>query len=181
MSAQSCLYKNRQSNLQGLSRFFKKLLTPLFLVFMASSVYSADIDIDKLALKAKEQNKHIMFFHHIPGCPYCKAMLKENFQDEALLKQIDENFIYVDIYTATEGSIRLKDFQGNYKEFSGHVGAFAYPSTIFMNGDGEVIHKAVGYRNIDEHFAEISYVSTGSYKTMDLEAYVQKLELEQEW
>ncbi|MBE0496138.1 MAG: thioredoxin family protein [Campylobacterales bacterium] len=159
---------------------FKTTVKTLFVLLIASCAYALDVDVASIAHDAKKQNKHVMFFHHIPGCPYCKAMLDENFKDEAILKEIEAHFIYVDVYTQTQGTITYKDFKGSYKAFSAHVGAFAYPSTLFMNGEGEVVHAAIGYRNINEHFAEISYVSTGSYKHMDLESYVQKLELEKE-
>jgi len=49
-----------------------------------------------------------------------------------------------------------------------------------MNSEGEVIHRAIGYKNIDEYLAEMKYVSTKSYKTIDLESFNQKLEFEKE-
>lgn len=162
---------------------FNRLLSfvkPFLLFTLVISAYGIDIDIDKLLQTAKKQNKQIMFFHHIPRCPYCETMLAENFHDTTILKEIDKKFLYVDIYTANKGNIKFQDFQGSYKEFSTFIGAFVYPSTIFMNDKGEVVNKAIGYRNIEEHFAEIKYVSTESYKTMDLESYTMKLEFEKE-
>ena len=174
-------FANKQESLyEGLLLVVKNLLKPFLFFILISSAHSTDIDVNKLLQVAKNQNKHIMFFHHIPGCPYCKAMLGENFKDEIILREIDKNFIHVDIFTAGKGSVKFQDFEGSYKEFSKHIGAFVYPATIFMNNKGEVIHKAMGYRNIDEYFTEITYVSTRSYKTMDLESYALKLELEKE-
>ena len=135
----------QQSILNRLLHFVK----PLLFFIIVISAHGTDIDVDKLLQWAKKQNKHIMFFHHIPECPYCKTMLTENFQDATILKEIDKNFLYVDVYTANKGDIRFKDFKGSYKEFSAFIGAFVYPSTIFMNDKGEVVHKAIGYRNID--------------------------------
>lgn len=166
------------TTLQPLRSWLQHFARLLLFFVLVSSTQAADIDIDKLLITAKKQNKHLLFFHHIPGCPYCKAMLDENFKDEKLLKEISTNFIHVEIYTANEERVKFQDFEGSTKEFSDHLGAFVYPSTIFMNSDGKIIHSAIGYRNVDEHFADISYVSTGSYQTMDLEAYKLKLELE---
>jgi len=160
----------------GFLHFFKNLNKTLFIFLFAGFAYGADLDIEKIVNEVKSQNKDILFFHHIPGCPYCAAMIEENFKDEALMHEIQENFIYVDIYTKTDGEIKYKDFKGSYKDFSTYVGAFAYPATTFMNANGEIIHRAIGYRNIGEHYAEIKYVSSKSYKTMDLDAY--KIELE---
>lgn len=173
-------FTKQQSILNGLLHFIKTLLSPFLFFIIVVSSNAADIDINKLIQTAKQQNKHIMFFHHIPGCPYCKAMLDESFQDDSILDVINKNFLYVDIYTANKDDIIFKDFQGSFKEFSTYIGAFVYPSTIFMNNDGEVIHTAIGYRNIDEYYAEITYVSTENYKKMDLESYILKLEFEKD-
>lgn len=158
-----------------------KTIIKLFLFFfLVESAYSNDIDANKLLQVAKKQNKDILFFNHIPNCPYCKAMLDENFKDEGILEELDKNFIHVDVYTANKGNIKFKDFEGSHKEFSAHIGAFVYPSTIFMDAEGNIIHKAIGYRNIDEYFAEITYVSAKSYKMMDLESHIEKIELEKD-
>ena len=146
---------------------------------LISSTYGVDIDVNKLLQAAKKQSKHMMFFYHIPRCPYCKAMLSENFQDKTILKEVDKNFIYVDIYTANQGRIKFQGFEGSYKEFSKHMGALVYPATIFMSPEGKVVYKSIGYRNIDEYITEITYVSTSSYKIMDLESYIIKLELDE--
>ena len=159
-----------------LKRFVKYIL----LLTLFTNAYSAEIDIDKLLQQAKKQNKLIMFFHHIPGCSYCKRMLDENFKDPNILEVVNKNFIHVDIYTGDKDLVKFKKFSGTCKEFSVYIGAVAYPATIFMNSKGEVLHTAIGYRNIDEHFADITYMSTESYKVMDLESYKEKLEFEKD-
>jgi len=168
----------QQSLYEGLLHFAKILIKPFLFFILASTSYGVDIDVNKLIQIAKKQNKQIMFFHHIPGCPYCKGMLDENFKNATILKEIDKNFIYVDIFTANKDSVRFQDFKGTYKEFSKYMGAVAYPATVFMNNEGKIVHRAIGYRNVNEHSAEIRYVSTKSYKTMDLESYITKIELE---
>ncbi|MBO8086537.1 MAG: thioredoxin family protein [Marichromatium sp.] len=163
-----------------LSGLLRVVLKPFLFLLLINAAHGADIDVNKLLQTAKNQNKHILFFHHIPKCPYCKAMLDESFEDGTILKEIDKNYLHVDIYTANKGTVKFRNFTGSYKEFSAHIGAFVYPSTIFMNADGEVVHQAIGYRNIDEYFGEITYVSSENYKTMDLESYKVKLEFEKD-
>lgn len=150
------------------------------LLVLFTNAHAAEVNVDKLLQEAKDQNKSLMFFHHIPGCPYCKRMLDENFKDETILNVVNENFIYVDIYTADKDSVTFKKFSGTHKEFSVYIDAVAFPATIFMNSNGNVTHRAIGYRNIDEHFADITYISTKSYKTMSLESYIEKLEFEKD-
>lgn len=171
-------FKKQQSILNRLLHSFQILFKPFLFFILVSSIYGADLDINKILKSAQKENKHVMFFHHIPGCPYCKAMLDENFKDANILSEIDKNFIYVDIYTANEGNVIFNDFKGSYKDFSKHIGAFVYPTTIFMNNNGKIVYNSTGYRNIDEFLVEIKYIATDDYKTMDLESFITKLELE---
>jgi thioredoxin-related protein len=158
-----------------------KTVIRFFILFMLfTKVYANEINLNELLKVAKDQNKHIMLFHHIPKCSYCKKMIDENFKDPKILDIIKKNFIYVDIYTADKDKVIFKEFSGTHKKFSQYIGAVAYPATIFINMDGKVVHRAIGYRNIDEYFAEITYISTNSYKIMDLESYIEKLEFEKE-
>jgi len=156
----------------------KKLLIPFWLLFVFTILNATNIDLDKIVEVAKKQNKQILIFHHIPGCSYCKAMLTENFKDRAILQEIDKHFIYVDIFTADKDIVKFRDFRGTHKDFSEYIGAFAYPATIFMDAEGKVIYRSIGYRNIDEYLSEIKYILTKSYKKMDLESYKTKLEME---
>ncbi|MEA3372523.1 MAG: thioredoxin family protein [Campylobacterota bacterium] len=159
---------------------FKKLVTSFLMLILFTFANSAEVDLNKHLETAKNQNKFIMFFHHIPGCPYCQRMIEENFKDPNILKVVNKNFIYVDIYTADTDPVVFKDFAGTHKEFSSYIGAVAYPATVFMDKNGKVLHRAIGYRNIDEHFADITYISTESYKKMDLESYKEKLDFEKD-
>lgn len=155
-----------------------KFITKLFLcLFLFISITSAkDLNINALAHSAKEQNKQLMFFFHIPNCPYCERMLKENFKDKETLYEINKSFIFVDIYTKDEGLVFFKDFKGTRKEFAKEMKVFTYPTTNFTSASFKLIHTARGYRNTNEYLSEIKYINTKSYKKMDLETFTEELE-----
>jgi thioredoxin-related protein len=158
-----------------------KLVKALFLsMLLIVSASAKDVDVDSLIAKAKSENKHIMIFFHIPGCPYCTRMLKENFKNEELLSEVKKNFIFEDMYTADDKEIKFKNFKGSVKKFSKHVKVFAYPSTLFMDDEGNTIHIAIGYRNIKEHLAAIYYISSKSYKKEDFETFKERWEFERD-
>ncbi len=136
------------------------------------------LDIDLKLAKAKIENKSLMFFFHIPHCPYCKSMKNENFQNKETLKQIQKYFIFIDIYTEGDKKIKFKEFNGTQKEFAEFLGASAFPATIFLDKNSRTIHKAIGYRNINELLSEIKYISSNSYLKMKLEPFIEKLEFE---
>ncbi|RLA81247.1 MAG: hypothetical protein DRG78_09540 [Epsilonproteobacteria bacterium] len=158
----------------------KFILRFLLLFFSLTVILSANniIDIDKKVKQAQKEKKAIMFFFHIPRCPYCKSMIDENFHDKTILALIKENFILVDIYTANTKNVVLKRFKGSSKKFAQHIGATAYPATLFMDSNGKVFYKAIGYRNIHEYINEIKYITTNSYKKMELDEFIIKMEIE---
>ena len=139
-----------------------------------------DLNINKVLEHAVKQNKQVMFFFHIPRCPYCERMLKENFKDKKTLDQIEKYFILVDVYSADKGTVVYNEFSGSRKEFSKYLGASAVPATFFMNIKGKVIHKAIGYRNTSELLAEIKYIGTKSYLKQDLDTFASELEFNEE-
>jgi thioredoxin-related protein len=157
----------------------------LFLFFSFLIVLNGkEYNIDNILKQGEKEDKYIMFYYHSLSCPYCKLMLKENFKDEQIVDQIDKYFIYIDIYTEDKDKITFKDFSGTHKKFYGHITdqkgeLLPYPATVFMDSDGKVVHKAIGYRNKDEHLIDIKYVSTKSYKDISLDEYKLKLEMEE--
>lgn len=159
----------------------KRFIKFIFITVLLCSIsFAKDLDINKVLADAKVNQKQVMFFFHIPRCPYCDRMLKKNFKNEEILSIIDKYFVLVDIYTADKIKVKFKEFEGTPKEFAKHIGASAYPATLFMDESGEVKHKAIGYRNIEEYICELKYAGTKSYKKIDLETFIMNLELEED-
>lgn len=153
--------------------FFK---LAVLLAFLTSLVQGSDLNINEVEKKAKSENKQMMFFFHIPGCPYCERMLKENFKDKETLSEIKKDFVFVDIYTGDKGEVVYKDFKGSKKEFAKKMKVFTYPTTQFRSASSKIIHEARGYRNTDEYLTEIKYIASRAYKRTDLETFAEDLE-----
>jgi len=159
----------------------KSILKILLFISMISTVsFAKDLDINKLVEEAKVQKKDLMFFFHIPECPYCERMLKKNFKDKEVLSEIKKSFVFVDIYTASQTPVVYKDFKGTQKEFAKFMNIKTYPTTLFTDTNLKVLYSSLGYRNIIEYMYEIQYVSTDSYKTKDLQTFADDLEFEKD-
>ena len=156
----------------------KKLLVSL--LFITTCAISQELNIDVLLGKIKNENKHIMYFAHIPGCPYCKKMLDINFNDKEVKDLIEKNFTLVDVYTADRSTVKFGNFKGNKKKFAKHIGAFAYPATVYMDNSGKVVYRSIGYRNLGEYIVELNYIATKSYKTTDLDSFRENFEFERD-
>lgn len=153
--------------------FFKIVV---LLAVLTSLIQGKDLNINEVEKKAKSENKQMMFFFHIPSCPYCERMLKENFNDKETLSEIKKDFVFVDIFTGNEGVITYKDFKGSSKEFAKKMKVFTYPTTQFRSASSKLIHEARGYRNTNEYLTEIKYIASRAYKRTDLETFSDDLE-----
>lgn len=113
----------------------------LFLLLISSFLFlnASQTNIDNLLIKAKNQNKHLMFFYWMPGCPLCKKMLNENFKDENLVKTMNENLIVVNINITSKDEVVFDDFIGTQKEFAKKMRVFAVPATQFLDSNGKEI------------------------------------------
>lgn len=49
-----------------------------------------------------------------------------------------------------------------------------------MNTNAKTLHKAIGYRNIQEYIYEIKYITTKNYNKMPLDEFIVKMEMEDE-
>lgn len=88
----------------------KLIFKLLFLLLTFTLFANAEniVDINQKLEQAKKENKSLMFFYHVPDCPFCERMLDENFKDEKILKLINDNFIFIDIYTADKKAMFSK-------------------------------------------------------------------------
>lgn len=160
--------------------FINKIV--FILLFAGMAIANTDIDMNNKMNIASNEDKLIMIFFHIPSCNYCETMLSENFKSQKILNELDKDFLLVDIYTKDQGIVRFKNFTGAHKEFSKSMKVPAYPATYYINKNGDVLYKSIGYRNVEEYYKEIKYISSKSYKKIDLETFIQELELkDDEW
>ncbi|MEO9022873.1 MAG: thioredoxin fold domain-containing protein [Ginsengibacter sp.] len=131
----------------------KKSLLPgvvLFLLFTgiqevsfgqaSTGIHFTDSSWQTLLNQAKTEHKLIFMDAHTTWCGPCKWMDKNVFTDPGVRELYDRNFI--NAYTDME--------KGEGIELRKKYEVRAYPTYLFINGDGEVVHKAVGESTIAE-------------------------------
>jgi thioredoxin-related protein len=156
------------------------LIIKLLVLFLISASFANDIDVDKKLHEASLEDRYLMFFFHMPDCAYCERMMSDDFYEKVVMQLINKNMVFIEIYRPEKSKVTFKDFTGNHLEFARHVGVGIYPTTLFMESNGTIVHRAVGYRNADELNTEIKYVTTGSYKKMKLERFAEEMEFSDE-
>ncbi len=125
----------------------KKLITILFICILTFNAYSQDSAINfdggnwsSILAKAKEQDKLIFVDAYAVWCGPCKKMSREVFPDPAVGEFYNANFV----------NVKMDMEKGEGIEVGSTYGVAAYPTLLFINGDGELVHKGLGYHQKSE-------------------------------
>lgn len=123
-------------------KVINKILGIVFLCLLGVSTYAQDYNIDflhdakwKKVLKiSKKQNKPIFVDAYTTWCGPCKTLSKEVFTQKEVADFFNENFINVKMDMEKGEGIELKT-AWDIK---------AFPTLLYFNDKGEVIHRVVG-------------------------------------
>lgn len=93
------------------------------------------------ALKlSKSSNKLIFLDAYAAWCGPCKYMAANTFKDENVANLFNENFI----------NLKIDMEKGEGPALAKRYSVTAYPTLLFINGDGEVFHKVLGAKRAEE-------------------------------
>ncbi len=84
--------------------------------------------------RAKKENKLIFMDCYTSWCGPCKMLAKTVFTDPEVGTLFNENFV----------NVKMDMEQGEGKQLKDRYQVKAYPTLLFINGDGEVVHCVVG-------------------------------------
>lgn len=130
----------------------KRLLTGLAcLAALSASAQNREITFKEgdwktqLAI-AKKDNKLIFFDAYTSWCGPCKMMAKDVFTRDSV----------ADLFNNTFHNVKYDMEKGEGPVLKDKYGISAYPTYLFINGEGEVVHKIVGSMPSAEFMAEAS-------------------------
>lgn len=113
-----------------------------FIPFLASGqgIQFSDSDWEGLKKEALESNKLIFVDAFTTWCGPCKWMAANVFPNEAVGNYFNEHFV----------NAKIDMEKGEGPEIANRYNVRAYPTFLFVNGQGELIHVGIGSRQPDE-------------------------------
>lgn len=91
-----------------------------------------------LLTKAKLADKLIFVDAYTSWCGPCRTMAREVFTHSTIADFYNENFI----------NVHLNAEEGEGLQFARKYRIRAYPSLLFINAEGEVVHQATGFQDV---------------------------------
>ncbi len=150
----------------------------LFISLLTSALYGGTFDLNQIAKEAVAHKKMVMIFFHTEHCPYCNKMLNESFEQRSGKDTINKDYYYVDINVDSSDTVIYKKFKGSASQFADLFKVKFYPTILFMEHN-VVVHDVKGYRNKEKFRNILNYVSSKSYESMDLDAYINEQEMKE--
>ncbi len=126
-----------------------KHITILFSILIACSAVTAqqiDFEYDgweKIKKQAAKEDKIIFVDAFTTWCGPCKWMAANVFTDESVADFYNDNFI----------NLKFDMEKGEGLDFAKEYKVVAYPSLLFIDGDGAIVHKRLGALPAEEFLA----------------------------
>ncbi len=149
--------------------------TFIFLVLLQASLFSQEINIDKIIQTAHKSNKDVILYLHRIGCSYCNSMQEFTLEDDDVQEYLDENYKVIHVNVSLKDTIVYKGKKSGGICLAKNIGYDFYPSALFLNKNADIEYASVGYKNEFEFFVILNYMHNDFYKEMSLKEYKQQI------
>ncbi|MGA2192513.1 MAG: thioredoxin fold domain-containing protein [Nitrospirota bacterium] len=125
--------------------------------------------------KAKETGKPAMVDFYTTWCKYCQLLDKTTYKDPAVIDLVNKNFISIKVNAEGNASVVDKGKKMTEKELATQYKVSGFPTIWFLSSNGEPIAPLPGYMPPDDFKPVLTYVSSGAYKKMQFQEYMNSL------
>lgn len=132
------------------------------------------LKFDEGLKQAKKEKKKIMAFFYTDWCGYCKRMFNYTFKDEGIKKILDKNFVSIKVNGESRDKILVDKANITERELTSQYGVRGFPTTWFLEPDGQKLSPMVGYRTAEEFADVLNYVAGEWYKKVSFDDYLKK-------
>ncbi len=108
----------------------------------AQGITFEHITFEEALVKAKKSDKLIFIDFYTEWCGPCKMLSKSVFPNQKVGELFNKEFINLKLDAEKEGLANARKYKVN-----------AYPTLLFINGDGEMVYKKVGGIDVDKLLA----------------------------
>lgn len=131
---------------------------------MAQGINFTEDNWEGILKKAKAEDKIVFVDAYTVWCAPCKWMALNVFTNDKVGELYNANFI----------NVKMDMEKGEGKELAKRYEVTAYPTFLFINGDGELLHRGVGGRLADKFIALGESASDPSMQLLLLEQQYNK-------
>jgi thioredoxin-related protein len=100
--------------------------------------------------EAGQSDKLILIDIFEVGCRFCRQMEREVYPSESIRTVLDRNFIPVKVNGNSDNTLVFNGETMTEKQFANKMGLTAFPFTVIMDADGNVLKTRRGFMGVVE-------------------------------
>jgi thioredoxin-related protein len=95
--------------------------------------------------QATDGEKYILVDIFEVGCQWCRKMSREVYPSPTIRAILDRDFVSVKINGNSDSMITYRGEEMTEKEFASRMGVTAFPFTVILDNEGNIIDRRRGY------------------------------------
>lgn len=132
------------------------------------------LDIAEDVAEARDEDKHLILFMDLNGCPYCYKMNEENFKHAPYKDFIQTHFDVIGLNIKGDREIALNEETSlSEKELADRLNVSFTPAVVFLDQENQVVAKVNGYRNVRDFKVILDYVQSKAYAEQKLADFIK--------
>lgn len=117
---------------------------------------------DSAIVKAKKENKHVLIHFTTTWCGWCKKMVAETYTNPNVKEIVNREFVTAKVDGDSYGVLKLADGDITEKGLTMQFGVRSYPTTFFLEPNGNKIAGAPGYLDTTQMLYVLGFIG-GNY------------------
>ncbi|KAA6186952.1 thioredoxin fold domain-containing protein [Thiohalocapsa marina] len=133
------------------------------------------LDIAEDVSEAADDDKHVILFLEMNGCPYCYKMIEENFKSGPDSDFIQSRFDVIALNVRGDREVALDaDTALTEKALADQLDVRFTPTLVFLDQHNTPVARISGYRKVAEMKQVLDYVDSKAYQQQSLGDYLQE-------
>lgn len=148
------------------------IIIPLFAIALgiaALSISSASgenirwYSFDKGMEIARKHKKPVVVDFYADWCHWCQVMAKTTFQNPAIIKKMNTDYVAIKIDTQKSESLTYRGVRYSPTGFAQAIGVEGLPTVLFLDKNGSIITRLGGYIRPATFLAILDYIKDECY------------------
>ncbi|MBO9573682.1 MAG: DUF255 domain-containing protein, partial [Chitinophagaceae bacterium] len=132
------------------------IVSQLPIILFAQGIQWTNLSWEQVKQRAKEENKYIFLDVYATWCGPCKEMDKQVYINDSVGNFFNNQFISVKVQAdqTTKDNDLIKNWYADAQAISKQYRVLSLPTFIFLSSEGNIVHKAIGFQNVEKFIAE---------------------------
>ncbi len=162
--------------LMGLLVCAAHLCTPAGAHAQDASVPAEGLDwhaFEEAVAQAETQDKKLIVDVYAVWCPWCRRLQREVYADDAVQAYIQDHFVLTRLDAEnTEDSLRFREYTLTPSEMAQGLGASGFPTTVFMDEEGQYITRLPGFIAAPDFLDVLHYIGSEAFLDVPFDEYL---------